>query len=175
MGAGVEGVVTLECVVTPDGTVGEVRVTQPLEPSLDQAAIDALKQWRFRPGQKDGKAVAVMVEVEMSFTLRDRGPRLDSPEVYKPGPDVTLPKLLTDTKPAYTAAAIRERIEGVVEIECVVRADGTVGHMRVKKPLHPELNRSALKAVSDYRFAPGMKDARAVPVQITLEVSFRLQ
>jgi TonB family protein len=37
---------------------------------LDQAAIEALEQWRFRPGTKDGNAVDVHVHVEMTFTLK---------------------------------------------------------------------------------------------------------
>ena len=37
---------------------------------LDQQAVKAAKQWRFRPGTKDGKAVAVSVTLEMRFTLK---------------------------------------------------------------------------------------------------------
>jgi TonB family protein len=37
---------------------------------LDQAAIEALEQWRFKPGTKDGKAVDVHVHVELTFTLK---------------------------------------------------------------------------------------------------------
>jgi protein TonB len=56
--------------VQPDGTVGDVRVTKALNPGLDQEAIKAVKQWRFKPGHKDGKAVPVRVTLEMTFTLR---------------------------------------------------------------------------------------------------------
>jgi TonB family protein len=37
---------------------------------LDDEAVKAMKQWSFNPGKKDGKAVPVLVEVEMSFTLK---------------------------------------------------------------------------------------------------------
>jgi len=37
---------------------------------LDDEAVKALKQWRFSPGTKDGKPVPVVVELEMTFTLR---------------------------------------------------------------------------------------------------------
>ena len=37
---------------------------------LDGAAVNAVKQWRFAPGSRDGKAVPVVVEIEMNFTLR---------------------------------------------------------------------------------------------------------
>ena len=68
----IQGLVQLEAVVLEDGTVGDVAVTKSLDATygLDQAAVAALVQWRFKPGQKDGKAVKVQVEVEMTFTLR---------------------------------------------------------------------------------------------------------
>ena len=35
---------------------------------LDEEAVKALKQWQFTPGQKDGRAVPVVVDVEITFT-----------------------------------------------------------------------------------------------------------
>ena len=68
----IEGVVVLDVVVLSDGAVGDVTVTQSLDAvyGLDQEAIKAIKQWEFKPGMKDGKAVAVRVDVKMRFTLR---------------------------------------------------------------------------------------------------------
>jgi outer membrane biosynthesis protein TonB len=37
---------------------------------LDQAAIDAAAQWRFRPGTRRGQAVPVLVTMEIAFALR---------------------------------------------------------------------------------------------------------
>ena len=69
----VQGVVEMAAVVTTEGVVrDDVRVTQSLDPDLDQEAIKALKQWRFRPGVKDDQAVNVEVNVEMTFTLRSK-------------------------------------------------------------------------------------------------------
>jgi periplasmic protein TonB len=66
----VQGTVEIKTVVLTDGKVGAVEVTKPLDPDLDQAAIDALKQWIFRPGTKDDKPVEVEISVELTFTLR---------------------------------------------------------------------------------------------------------
>jgi TonB family protein len=72
MNAQIQGSVVLACVINESGDVGDVTVTRSLdsEHGLDQAALDAAKQWKFRPGRKDGKAVAVRVEIEMTFTLK---------------------------------------------------------------------------------------------------------
>ena len=166
---------TLECVVNADGTVGDVRVITPLEPSLDAEAIKALKQWQFKPGTKDGTAVPVAVTVEMSFTVRAKGPRLDSPDVFKPGDDVTTPKVVKEVKPQYLPDVLRAGVSGSVEIECVVLADGTVGDARVATALHPELDAEALASVRQWRFEPGRKMGKPVPVQVTIELSFTLR
>ena len=78
MRAKVQGVVTMTAVVMPDGSVGNVQVTRSLDPTfgLDQEAIKTVKQWRFAPGMrlvpgmKEAQPVAVLVEIEMTFTLR---------------------------------------------------------------------------------------------------------
>ena len=70
--ARIEGTVVLACVVDSDGRVSEATVSRSLDPifGLDQQAINAAKQWRFKPGEKDGKPVAVRVQVEIRFTLK---------------------------------------------------------------------------------------------------------
>jgi protein TonB len=70
--AGIQGSVGLEAIVLADGTVGEVRVTRSLdkEYGLDDEAVRAIRKWRFDPGTKDGAAVPVLVEAEMTFTVR---------------------------------------------------------------------------------------------------------
>ncbi|MGH9373026.1 MAG: energy transducer TonB [Vicinamibacterales bacterium] len=175
MRARVSGSVKLDCVVKADGTVGEVRVLESLHPALDENSVAALKQWRFKPGTRGGEAVAVRVEVEMAFSTR-RNLALDSPEVYIPGAEgVSLPRAVRETKPSYTTAAREARIEGVVTVQAVVRPDGTVGDTRVSGSLDPELDAEALKAIKQWRFEPGRKDGRAVPVQVMVEMRFTLR
>ena len=72
MRAKVQGLVLLECVVLPDGTVGEARVTRSLDPlfGLDQQAIAAARRWRFKPGLLNGVPVPVRVTIELTFTVR---------------------------------------------------------------------------------------------------------
>jgi TonB family protein len=72
MRAKIQGSVVLECVVLPDGTVGQVAVIKSLDPvfGLDQEAIKAARQWRFVAGRRLGQPVAVLVNIELTFTLR---------------------------------------------------------------------------------------------------------
>jgi protein TonB len=70
--AGIEGTVLLEVVVLADGKVGDVRVDSSLdtEYGLDNQALEAAKQWEFRPGTKDHKPVAVRVHIELTFRIK---------------------------------------------------------------------------------------------------------
>jgi TonB family protein len=66
--AGVQGAVTLEATVGEDGKVRNVRVVKSI-PLLDQAAIDALKQWEYAPGTRNGVAFAIEITVTISFSM----------------------------------------------------------------------------------------------------------
>lgn len=68
----IQGSVWLETVILETGDVGEVTITRSLdaEYGLDRQAVAAAKQWKFKPGTKDGKPVAVVVTIELTFTLR---------------------------------------------------------------------------------------------------------
>lgn len=72
MRAKIQGVVWLEAVVMENGSVGQVRVTRSLDPTfgLDQEAERTVKKWVFAPGTRLGQPVPVLIEIEMSFTLR---------------------------------------------------------------------------------------------------------
>jgi periplasmic protein TonB len=72
MRAKIQGVVWLEAVVLENGSVGQVRVTRSLDPTfgLDMEAERTVKKWVFAPGTRLGQAVPVLIEIEMSFTLR---------------------------------------------------------------------------------------------------------
>lgn len=64
-----QGVVILEATIGTDGTIQNLRViTGP--PLLQQAAVDAVSQWRYRPYMLNGQAVPVTTTVTVNFTLQ---------------------------------------------------------------------------------------------------------
>jgi protein TonB len=67
--AGIQGVVILETIIGPSGAVSDARVLRSI-PALDQAAVDAVRQWEFTPTLLNGVPVPVIMTVTVNFTLR---------------------------------------------------------------------------------------------------------
>ena len=66
--ARVEGTVVLDAVIDPTGRVTDVRVTHSVN-LLDQAAVEAVRQWRFTPTLLNGETVSILLTVTVRFTL----------------------------------------------------------------------------------------------------------
>lgn len=96
--------------------------------------------------------------------------------VYELGNGVSVPALVKEVKPSYTAQAIAARIHGTVLLSAVVLADGTVGEVTVVRALDTQygLDAQAVSAVKQWLFNPGQKDGVAVAVRVTIAMSFTL-
>jgi protein TonB len=66
--ARVQGVVILECTISPQGKVADVKVLRGI-PLLDAAAIDAVKQWVYTPTLLNGVPVPVIMTVTVNFRI----------------------------------------------------------------------------------------------------------
>ncbi len=64
-----QGVVVLDIVVDAQGNPQHIKVVRQLGMGLDEKAVEAVKQYKFKPGMKDGKPVAVEMNVEINFQL----------------------------------------------------------------------------------------------------------
>ena len=97
-----------------------------------------------------------------------------------PGPasGVSWPVILREVKPKYTPDAMRDKVQGSVELEIVVKADGTVGDVRVVKSLDKEhgLDAAAIEAAKKWLFKPGTKkdDGKPVATIVTVMMEYRL-
>jgi TonB family protein len=67
--AKLKGVVVLYVEIGPDGRATDIRVNRSLGMGLDEKAIEAVRQWRFRPAMKDGKPVTQATTIEVNFRL----------------------------------------------------------------------------------------------------------
>jgi TonB family protein len=93
------------------------------------------------------------------------------------GNGVTAPIPLRRPPPAYTAEAMRARLQGIVVLNCVVQPDGTCSDIRVMRSLDTTfgLDQQAIASAREWRFRPGFRLGQPVPVQVTLEIGFSIR
>ena len=105
------------------------------------------------------------------------GPDGTGGESYRPGNGVTVPVLIRDVKPQYTADAMRAKVQGSVWLECLVLPDGSVGDIRITRSLDQRfgLDEEAIRAAKQWRFRPGVRMGEPVPVMVTIELTFNLR
>jgi TonB family protein len=94
---------------------------------------------------------------------------------YHPGSGITPPEVVREVKPDYTEEARRRGIGGDVVLEIVVRADGTVGPVRVLQGLGSGLDERAAEAVRQWRFSPARRLGTPVDVIVEVAVEFKLR
>lgn len=98
-------------------------------------------------------------------------------DAFGPGNGVTMPTVLSEVKPSYTAEAMRAKVQGAVMVEAIVREDGSVGQVRIVRSLDRTfgLDEEALRAVKNWRFRPGQRQGRNVAVIVEIELTFTLR
>ena len=163
--AKLEGTVRLACVIETDGTATRIRVITSLGQGLDESAIAALQQWRFQPGRKDGKLVAVQSTVEITFVLPVWQPLTaqcnrsnDRPVIPT---KIELPPPVGAPEPVFVNVSYRVDEQG---IPASVRVEGS-SDRNWEAPV--------LAAVSRWRFAPLMQGNRAISFSCTTKLMYR--
>ncbi len=94
--------------------------------------------------------------------------------VFRVGGGVTAPTLLSKVEPEYSEEARKAKYSGTVTLYIEVFPDGLAHNIKVMHSLGLGLDEKAVDAVKKWRFSPGKKDGKAVPVAATIEVNFRL-
>jgi len=93
---------------------------------------------------------------------------------YRVGGGVSAPKALYAPDPEYSEEARKAKYQGTVVLWMVVGADGRAQQVRVQRSLGMGLDEKAIEAVRQWKFEPAKLNGQAVPVQINVEVNFRL-
>src|SRR5208283_2437000 len=146
------------------GQVRSIRVVKPLGFGLDEKAIEAAQKWTFKPALKDGCAIDMMAQIEVSFHL---SPQSES------NPD-SEPVVVKTIKPKYSPEARKAGVTGTVNVSVVVDRQGRPQDIRVVKPLGFGLDEKAIEAVQKWKFKPAMTNGLPVDRQVQVQINFRL-
>jgi len=76
--------------------------------------------------------------------------------------------------PKYIASAQSDKIEGKVQLACVIGRDGHVSTVELVRGLDARLNQSAVEALGKWEFSPALRDGVPVEVDVLVEIPFRL-
>ena len=177
--AGVEGIVILEAKADEKGDVVETRVLRSI-PLLDQAAIDAIKQWKYEPMVIDGKPRKVIFTVTVRFNLDEsksggtRAVDRFAAGAVKAEGDVKPPVLIKEVAAVYPEIARQAGVEGVVILSVKTDEAGKVADTMVLRSI-PLLDQAAIDAVKQWVYEPFVKDGKAQPIVFTVTVRFQLK
>jgi TonB family protein len=128
-----------------------------------------LLEWRQKAGGATRRiAIAIPLLLLLMTTVSF------AEKVYKVGPGIVPPKVLEKTEPIYTDQARSAKLEGTVALVMVVGTDQRAHDIKVTKSLDPGLDASAVASIKAWRFQPGSKNGKPVPVRAVIEVNFRL-
>lgn len=103
---------------------------------------------------------------------------ISAQQVAKPGDKgVTDPVVVAEKKPSYTAAAMRQKIQGSIELTAIIDKEGTPTDIKVVRSLDKKygLDEKAVDALKEWRFKPATKDGKPVPILVTVEMTFALR
>lgn len=93
---------------------------------------------------------------------------------YRIGGGVSPPAVVFKVEPEYSEEARKAKFQGSVLLSIIVDASGKPRDVRVTRTCGLGLDEKAVEAVMKWRFRPGLKDGKPVPVVATVEVNFRL-
>jgi TonB family protein len=182
---GIQGTVKLTVVINEEGLVYEIRTNPDNNPILEEAAIDAIKEWKYSPTLLNGMPVSVMATVTVTFSLRDdysasqstnapSGRIAGNGDPIMIGGHVQETKLIRRVEPVYPALALRARVQGKVILRITVNEEGFVTDAQVVSG-HPLLSEAAIDAVRQWQYSPTFLNGEAVPVVATVTLIFNLK
>jgi TonB family protein len=178
--AGVEGVVILEAETDTYGRVQDARILRSI-PLLDQAAIDAVKQWVYEPLVIDGVPRPATFTVTVRFRLdgEKAAKTTQAIEKFAKGAvkvtgDIELPKLIKKVDPVYPEIARTAGIEGLVIVQARIDISGKVKDVMVLRSV-PLLDQAAIDAVSQWVYEPMIIKGKPMEAVFTVTVRFALK
>ncbi len=166
---GIQGAVLLKVLVSETGDVDSVEVVSG-DPALTQAALDAVKQWKFKPFIKNGKPVKASAKIPVNFALPPPGGVVVPIQMGR----VSQGMLVHRVEPEYPAIAKMNHIQGSVVLQALISKEGRVTNLTpISGPsvLFP----ASIAAVQQWRYKPYIFNGEPVEVKTTITVNFLLK
>jgi TonB family protein len=178
LSSGLIGEVAVEFTVDPEGRITEVSVLESNNPGFNEAAIEAVRKWKFKPALMEGKAVATKAKQVIVFDLPGHGQDAftvqrgkKSGSTAADGVDVP-PKPRGTVLPVYPYELLRDHVKGSADVRMVINEKGRVIGVTVQQATHPAFGLALAAAVQAYAFDPALKQGKAVPSTLSMTYKF---
>lgn len=179
---GMRAEVQVGFVVDIEGRVVHAGVVRSSNPLFDEAAIEAVRKWRFQPGIMNGRPVNTRMQVPIIFSLEGEKGGGSGPFVTKKKGDLskvpeafrydTPPVPVNFLPPVYPYALLREGVKGRAVVAYMVNEKGAVVRSELQESSSPEFGAALLAAVEAFQFKPAMKSGAPCPAMMVYEEIF---
>ncbi len=164
--AKLEGSVAISLIVGPDGESRDMHVTRPLGFGLDEQALATVRIWRFQPGTKSGRPVAVETTVELFFHVQR-----DVREWHLEAVDFAVPQGAARPKVVeakYPAPKGPDEENAAVLVAFDVDERGAPRNISVRKSSDEQWESEVTLMLGKWRFLPATKDGQPLKTAGTL-------
>jgi TonB family protein len=179
------GEVVLECVVSAEGEVQDIKVVSESHAGLAAPAEDALRQWEFTAGTVDGKPAPVKIRVPFEFKLSHEEvlETLAGRPLFREVSDTVIPatqmpswpRPLQFYVPRYPRELLGSGKYGKAVVNITIDKEGKVINPRLVKATYPEFILPALATAAQLRFPPQvMANRETVIVNMDIQFDFKV-
>ena len=168
-------------IVDDQGAVAKARVLESSNEAFNDAAVQAILQWRFAPATEGGKTTAKCMEVTVPFDPPDPkaktkfDPHTPPAWTYTAVPSPTTKAAQkTDKSAVYPSALLPLMLRGEVQVSFTVDPEGRIRAPRVLQTTHPDFVAPALAAMSEWTFRPAYQGDLPIPTTLITLVRFDL-
>ena len=120
-----------------------------------------------------GSWVIRFAELNHDSNHHDSNNDSNSHDANSSADDLSQPAATRKVDPAYPLQLMRENVAGTVILYAIIRADGSVGNVRVLRGVDDRLDQYASQAIAKWQFQPAMKKGSPVDVEATFQIPFR--
>ena len=169
--ARVQSQVVLDITVGEDGKAHDIHVAKVAGFGLDEQAIEAVKSWVFRPGAKEGNAVAMKAQVELNFRLLVKDPEDHSDQMahlnFALPIGASRPQLVVGKLPGNPVSAGDQLLRFRLRVD----ANGVPEDVTVLSSTDHAWEQLAQRVLQTWRFQPASLNGSAVPVEAVFELA----
>jgi TonB family protein len=157
----------LSFIVTPDGSVRDVRALAPPGLGLDEKAMEAVRSWQFKPGLKDRAPVSVEMNAEINFHLSvGIGDWALTRATFDLPEETGRPVLVAAP---YPPAYMNKGLSGSATISFDVTRDGMTANLHVDQSSDAASEDGVAGIVKMWKFRPALQAGQPVPVRCTMQ------